>query len=276
MFFDLLNGFRINGDFPIDSRFVVADEIARFSIPAGALYAGLLTFQEDNETWYGLKDISQANNAAGWDSIDGDRITSIDQSADLLTITIELSNGDSYNFQLPQGPEGEDAPFDLVIFGQFPENTIVAAPTGGVYTQSTAVLDLTDIDPSNWRLDTTGETLQTGNSWYSAHFRIIPSRFADVVNIPVWTNVQERTGETGPQGQPGQPGAPGDAGFTPRLSDNGNGTAEVTYITTAVPPVDSTIVLPQGPAGPQQPFSISLYRNGTASSVFASSNRSSL
>ena len=268
MFFDLLNGFRINGDFPIDSRFVVADEIARLSIPAGALYAGLLTYQEDNETWYGLKDLSQASHVDGWDSIDGDRIVAIDQSADLKTITIELSNGDSYNFQLPVGPEGEDAPFDLVIFGQFPENTIVTAPTGGTYTQSTATLDLSGINPSNWRLDTTGETLQTGNSWYSAHFRIIPARFADVVNIPVWTNIQERTGETGPQGQPGQPGAPGDAGFTPRISDNGNGTAAVDYIVTTVPPVDTTLVLPQGEQGPQPPFRISLYRNGTASSVF--------
>ena len=55
-FLDLNNGFRINGAFPVDSRFTVADEAARLAIPAGGLYEGLWVYQEDTSEVYILTD----------------------------------------------------------------------------------------------------------------------------------------------------------------------------------------------------------------------------
>ena len=75
-FLDLNNGFRINGAFPIDSRYVVANEAARFAIPTGALYEGLPVYQEDNEDIYVLTSLPDAANASGWKNITTNNITS--------------------------------------------------------------------------------------------------------------------------------------------------------------------------------------------------------
>ena len=98
-FFDLLNGFRINGQFPIDSRFVTADETARLSIPTGALYEGLLTYQEDNNTIYVLDDISQANHPDGWRILTVNNISSIDEAQGTITVTFD--DGTTQTFQIP-------------------------------------------------------------------------------------------------------------------------------------------------------------------------------
>ena len=65
-FFDLLNGFRINGAFPIDSRYVVADEAARLAIPVNAVYKGLWTFQADTNLLYIYEGADQTNVDNGW------------------------------------------------------------------------------------------------------------------------------------------------------------------------------------------------------------------
>ena len=66
---DILFNFRPNGQFPIDSRIVAANEAARYAIPAGAVYEGLVVYEELTEKLFLLNDESNANNIDGWTEI---------------------------------------------------------------------------------------------------------------------------------------------------------------------------------------------------------------
>ena len=95
-FYDLLNGFRINGQFPVDSRFISADEDARLSIPDGALYEGLFTYQLDTNVVWVLDDITEANNNAGWREISANNIVSIEEDRGTVTITFADTTTDTF------------------------------------------------------------------------------------------------------------------------------------------------------------------------------------
>ena len=74
---DFINTFRIQADQPIDSRFVLEDEAARFAYPTGALYEGLLVYQVDTKVLWTLTDVSNKDNASGWSRETSDDIVSI-------------------------------------------------------------------------------------------------------------------------------------------------------------------------------------------------------
>ena len=74
---DFINTFRIQADQPIDSRFVLADEAARFNYPTGALYEGLIVYQVDTKVLWTLVDKNASNEAAGWSRETSDDIVSI-------------------------------------------------------------------------------------------------------------------------------------------------------------------------------------------------------
>ena len=74
---DFLNTFRIQADEPIDSRFVLADEAARFSYPTGALYEGLIVYQLDTKVLWTLVDKNASSEASGWSRETSDDIVSI-------------------------------------------------------------------------------------------------------------------------------------------------------------------------------------------------------
>ena len=74
---DFRNTFRIQADEPIDSRFVLEDEAARFAYPTGALYEGLLVYQIDTKVLWTLIDVSNKDNASGWSRETSDDIISI-------------------------------------------------------------------------------------------------------------------------------------------------------------------------------------------------------
>ena len=66
---DILFNFRPNGQFPIDSRVVASNEAARYAIPAGAVYEGLVVYEELTGKLFLLDDASNANNIDGWTEI---------------------------------------------------------------------------------------------------------------------------------------------------------------------------------------------------------------
>ena len=74
---DFRNTFRIQAAEPIDSRFVLEDEAARFAYPTGALYEGLLVYQIDTKVLWTLIDVSNKDNASGWSRETSDDIISI-------------------------------------------------------------------------------------------------------------------------------------------------------------------------------------------------------
>ena len=77
---DFRNTFRIQADEPIDSRFVLEDEAARFAYPTGALYEGLLVYQIDTKVLWTLIDVLNKDNASGWSRETNDDIISITAS----------------------------------------------------------------------------------------------------------------------------------------------------------------------------------------------------
>ena len=100
-FLDILNGYRVNGDFPIDSRFIAADEAARLGAPAGSYYEGLWVYQEDTNTVYVLTDLANAGNANGWMEFASDNIVSGTTSAakpnGFRDLEFTLNSGDTIN-----------------------------------------------------------------------------------------------------------------------------------------------------------------------------------
>ena len=95
---DFLNTFRIQTDEPIDSRFVLTDEEARFTYPEGALYNGLVVFQLDNDTLYVLTDKINRDTADAWTKISPDDLvsgfTSEPNAERYRTLSLVLTSGE--------------------------------------------------------------------------------------------------------------------------------------------------------------------------------------
>lgn len=68
-FLPIFYGFRVNSPDAIDSRFVVADEAARLTIPSGAAYEGLITYAESEGSLWVLND-TDPSDADHWTRID--------------------------------------------------------------------------------------------------------------------------------------------------------------------------------------------------------------
>ena len=218
-FFDLLNGFRINGAFPIDSRFVVADEAARLAIPVNAVYKGLFTFQADNNLLYIYDGDDQTNVDSAWTSftvnnIDVDNITSVIAPNGNTVVTLPFENGQTSQFVVQRGEVGPESQYSIEVIGEFAEDIIVAAPEGGSYNVDTRELDTTTLT-AGWFDPFTQQVpaLQDGNAYYRARFLIVPARLAGVTSlVPIWSSPVQLSGDQGPQGLTGAPGAPGNDG----------------------------------------------------------------
>ena len=242
-FFDLLNGFRINGAFPIDSRFVTADEAARLAIPVNAVYKGLFTIQADTNVLYVYQGDDQTNSAEGWVAFE---VNNIDPGATEYEfapngntlVTLVFEDGErSTPFVVQRGTDGPEAQYFIELIGEFAEDISVDSPTGGDYNPQTRVLDVTGvtvgwIDPFTQAVP----ALQAGNAYYRSRFIIIPARIPDGTTsiTPIWSSPVQLSGDQGPQGQTGPGGAPG---------IDGDDFAGVTY-TGAVSRGDATFVQP--------------------------------
>ena len=240
-FFDLLNGFRINGAFPIDSRFVTADEAARLAIPVNAVYKGLFTIQADTNVLYVYQGDDQTNAAEGWVAFE---VNNIDPGATEYEfapngntlVTLVFEDGErSTPFVVQRGTDGPEAQYFIEVIGEFAEDTSVPAPTGGSYNVDTRVLDVTGLT-AGWFDPFTQQVpaLADGNAYYRSRVIIIPARVSGTINNPAWSSPVQLSGDQGPQGQTGPGGAPG---------IDGDDFAGVTY-TGAVSRGDATFVQP--------------------------------
>jgi len=62
----LPSGFNITNTDPIDARFSVANQAARYGLAPANIYAGLLVYQQDEQSTYLLVDTANVANASGW------------------------------------------------------------------------------------------------------------------------------------------------------------------------------------------------------------------
>ena len=213
-FFDLLNGFRINGDFPIDSRFVVADEAARLAIPVNAVYKGLFTFQADVNLLYIYDGEDQTNVDSAWTSFTVNNIDVANVSFEIAPngntiVTLPFENGQQTQFVVQRGEAGPEAQYFIEVIGEFAEDIVVPAPQGGSYDTETRVLDTTGLT-AGWFDPFTQQVpaLADGNAYYRARFIIIPARITGSVT-PTWSSPVQLSGDQGPQGQTGPNGPDG-------------------------------------------------------------------
>lgn len=62
----LPSGFQITSTDPVDSRFSVANQAARFALATANVYTGLLVYQQDVQLTFVLINVANVGNSAGW------------------------------------------------------------------------------------------------------------------------------------------------------------------------------------------------------------------
>ena len=65
----LPGGFNITNSEPVDARFSLADQAARYALSAANIYEGLLVYQRDTNTIWVLKDTANVANVNGWEEV---------------------------------------------------------------------------------------------------------------------------------------------------------------------------------------------------------------
>jgi hypothetical protein len=72
----LPGGFNITNNEPVDARFSLANQSARYALSAANIYKGLVVFQQDDSTMFVLTDTANVGNSNGWTQIQIGTITS--------------------------------------------------------------------------------------------------------------------------------------------------------------------------------------------------------
>lgn len=88
----LPSGFNITNSDPVDARFSLANQSARYALSAANIYKGLVVFQQDDSTMFVLTDTTNVANSNGWTQIQIGSVTSnlpsgiISSSAQVIAI----------------------------------------------------------------------------------------------------------------------------------------------------------------------------------------------
>ena len=72
----LPSGFNITNSDPVDARFSLANQAARYALSAANIYKGLVVFQQDDSTLFVLTDTTNVGNSNGWTQIQIGSVTS--------------------------------------------------------------------------------------------------------------------------------------------------------------------------------------------------------
>jgi hypothetical protein len=84
----LPSGFNITNSDPVDARFSLADQAARYALSAANVYEGLIVFQQDSGSVWILTDSSNVGNDFGWTQIQiGTIATAIFSGSSEIVIT---------------------------------------------------------------------------------------------------------------------------------------------------------------------------------------------
>ena len=73
----LPSGFNITNNEPVDARFSLANETARYGLSAANIYEGLVVYQRDNNTLWILIDTTQVSNSNGWQAVSSSEASDI-------------------------------------------------------------------------------------------------------------------------------------------------------------------------------------------------------
>jgi len=72
----LPGGFNITNSDPVDARFALANQSARYGLSLANVYKGLIVFQQDDSTMWVLTDTANVGNPNGWTQLQIGAVTS--------------------------------------------------------------------------------------------------------------------------------------------------------------------------------------------------------
>jgi hypothetical protein len=72
----LPGGFNITNSDPVDARFALANQSARYALSLANVYKGLIVFQQDDSTMWVLTDTANVGNTNGWTQLQIGAVTS--------------------------------------------------------------------------------------------------------------------------------------------------------------------------------------------------------
>jgi hypothetical protein len=72
----LPSGFDITNSDPVDARFALANQSARYGLSLANVYKGLIVFQQDDSTMWVLTDTVNVGNTDGWTQLQIGAVTS--------------------------------------------------------------------------------------------------------------------------------------------------------------------------------------------------------
>jgi hypothetical protein len=84
----LPSGFNITNNEPVDARFSLADQTARYGLSSANIYEGLVVYQRDTDTLWILVDTTQVSGPGGWQQITSSELSdTITDRLDSLELT---------------------------------------------------------------------------------------------------------------------------------------------------------------------------------------------
>jgi len=90
----LPSGFNITNNEPVDARFSLADQAARYGLSSANIYEGLVVYQRDNNTLWILVDTTEVSNSNGWQQVTSSELSdTITGRLDNLEITSASHDG---------------------------------------------------------------------------------------------------------------------------------------------------------------------------------------
>jgi len=72
----LPGGFNITNSDPVDARFALVNQSARYGLSLANVYKGLIVFQQDDSTMWVLTDTANVGNTNGWTQLQIGAVTS--------------------------------------------------------------------------------------------------------------------------------------------------------------------------------------------------------
>ena len=72
----LPGGFNITNSDPVDARFALTNQTARYALSLANVYKGLIVFQQDDSTMWVLTDTANVGNTNGWTQLQIGAVTS--------------------------------------------------------------------------------------------------------------------------------------------------------------------------------------------------------
>jgi hypothetical protein len=151
----LPSGFNITNNEPVDARFSLADQTARYGLSSANIYEGLVVYQRDNDTLWILVDTTQVSGPGGWQQITSSELSdTITDRLDSLELTSASHDDRLDQLEADSGSqsgrldnlEGFTSSIDTIIKTKLNIETVVSGSSQIILQDTTGLLSASRID----------------------------------------------------------------------------------------------------------------------------------